>query len=141
MITSSLLVALLIIPATTAKANIRFFSNVLRNCQHYNVSGEALQFYLEGQGTGNLTFHLTLPSRRNNIEEVIMAGYLSTAYAIKRTGLKVKTVYVTAMITNDDNALKVSRTDATLLHALSSNYHSTPAGPYGLVIVLFPPAN
>jgi len=118
MITSSLLVALLIIPASTAQANIRFFSNVLRNCQHYNVSGEALEFYLEGSGTGNLTFHLTLPSRRNNVEEVIMAGYLSTAYAIKRTGLKVRTVYVTAMITNDDNALKVTKADATLLAQL-----------------------
>lgn len=118
MITSSLLIALLIIPTSTAQANIRFFSNVLRNCQHYNVSGEALEFYLEGSGTGNLTFHLTLPSRRNNVEEVIMAGYLSTAYAIKRTGLKVRTVYVTALITNDDNALKVTRADATLLAQL-----------------------
>lgn len=92
--------------------------NVLKNCQHYKVSGEALEFYLEGSGTGNLTFYLTLPSRRNNIEEVIMAGYLSTGYAIKRTGLKVKTVYVTAMITSADNEQKITRVDATLLAQL-----------------------
>ncbi len=117
-INSGLLLGLLIIPSSTVQGNIRFFSNVLRNCQHYKVSGEALQFYLEGSGTGKLTFHLTLPSRRNNVEEVIMAGYLSTAYAIKRTGLKVVTVYVTAMIISDDNELKITRADATLLAQL-----------------------
>lgn len=118
LITSSLLIALLIVPGSKAQANIRFFMNVLKNCQHYNVSGEALEFYLEGSGTGNLTFYLTLPSRRNNIEEVIMAGYLSTGYAIKRTGLKVKQVYVTAMITSADNELRISHVDATLLAQL-----------------------
>ena len=82
------------------------------------MSGDDIQFHMEGAGTGNLTFHLTLPSRRNNVEEVIMAGYLSTAYAIKRTGLKVKTVYVSAMITSADNEIKITKADATLLAQL-----------------------
>ncbi|UCD38745.1 MAG: hypothetical protein JSW54_04500 [Fidelibacterota bacterium] len=101
--------------ATPAKANIRFFTNVMRNLQHYKVSGDLVQFNLEGSGTGNLTFHLTLPSRRNNFEEIIMLGYLSAGYAIERTGLKVGTVYVTAIIPSADNQMKITKADAALI--------------------------
>ncbi len=100
---------------TMARANIHFFVNVMRNLQHYRVSGELVSMDLEGTGTGNLTFHLTLPSRRNNYEEVIMLGYLSTGYAIKRTGLKVKTVNVIAVIPSADNQMIITTADAALL--------------------------
>ncbi len=100
---------------TMARANIHFFVNVMRNLQHYRVSGELVSMDLEGSGTGNLTFHLTLPSRRNNYEEVIMLGYLSTGYAIKRTGLKVKTVNVIAVIPSADNQMIITTADAALL--------------------------
>ncbi len=113
----SLSVALLLCLSfvTMARANINFFVNVMRNLQHYKVSGELVSLDLEGSGTGNLTFHLTLPSRRNNIEEVIMLGYLSTGYAIKRTGLKVKTINVTAVIPSANNQMISTTSDAALL--------------------------
>lgn len=116
----AVILGLCLILPTTAQANIRFFTNVMRNCQHYRVSGEMIQMNLEGAGTGSLTFHLTLPSRRNNFEEVIMAGYLSVGYAIDRTGLQVKTIYVMAVIPSADNQMKASRVDATLLARLIS---------------------
>jgi len=113
----SLSVALLLCLSfvTMARANMNFFVNVMRNLQHYKVSGELVNMDLEGSGTGNLTFHLTLPSRRNNIEEVIMLGYLSTGYAIKRTGLKVGTINVTAIIPSADNQMISTTSDAALL--------------------------
>lgn len=100
---------------TMARANMHFFVNVMRNLQHYRVSGELVNMDLEGAGTGNLTFHLTLPSRRNNIEEVIMYGYLSTGYAIKRTGLKVQTINVIAIIPSANNQMVSTTSDAALL--------------------------
>ncbi|UCH09342.1 MAG: hypothetical protein JSU61_08870 [Fidelibacterota bacterium] len=113
-----LLAGLCLALVTPIYANMRFFTNVMRNLQHYKVSGELVEFNLEGQGTGNLTFHLTLPSRRGNVEEVVMTGYLSTGYAIDRTGLKVGTVYVNAVIPSDDNRVVVTKTDAALLAQL-----------------------
>jgi len=105
---------------TLARANMNFFVNVMRNLQHYRVSGELVSMDLEGTGTGNLTFNLTLPSRRNNTEEVIMLGYLSTGYAIKRTGLKVKTINVTAVIPSDNNRMIITTSDAALLARVMS---------------------
>ena len=100
---------------TMARANMNFFVNVMRNLQHYRVSGELVSMDLEGTGTGNLTFNLTLPSRRNNTEEVIMLGYLSAGYAIKRTGLKVRTINVTAVIPSADNQMIMTTANAALL--------------------------
>ncbi|MCH7852051.1 MAG: hypothetical protein IIC41_04585 [Candidatus Marinimicrobia bacterium] len=107
--------ALCLVPATEVRGNIRFFTKVMQNIQHYRLAGDMVQFNLEGQGTGNLTFYLTLPSRRNNIDEVLMGGYLSVGYAIDRTGLKVKTVYVTAA-TGERHV--VTKVDAALLAKL-----------------------
>lgn len=107
--------ALCLVPATEVRGNIRFFTKVMQNIQHYRLAGDMVQFNLEGQGTGNLTFYLTLPSRRNNIDEVLMGGYLSVGYAIDRTGLKVKTVYVTAAT---DQRHVVTKVDAALLAQL-----------------------
>ena len=108
---------LCLVPATRAWGNVRFFTKVMQNIQHYRLSGDMVQFDLEGQGTGNLTFYLTLPSRRTNIDEVLMGGYLSVGYAIDRTGLKVGTVYVTA---KTDNQEIVTKVDAALLAKLVS---------------------
>lgn len=90
---------------TTVSANINFFVDVMRNLQHYKVSGELVNLDLEETGEDELTFHLTLPSRRNNFEEVIMLGYLSTGYALRRTGLNITTVNVTAIIPSNDNQM------------------------------------
>ncbi len=115
MLSLSVTLALCLILVTMARANIYFFTNIMRNLQHYRVSGELINMNLEGSGTGHLTFHLTLPSRRNNYEEVIMLGYLSTGYAIKRTGLKVETIYVTAVMPSADNQMIATKADAALL--------------------------
>ncbi|MCK4578982.1 MAG: hypothetical protein KAU50_09340 [Candidatus Marinimicrobia bacterium] len=117
---SIIALVLCLMPVSTLLANMRFFTAVMKNCQHYRVTGDQIQFDLEGQGTGSLTFNLTLPARRNNFEEVIMAGYLSTGYAIARTGLKVKTIYITAIIPSDDNRLKTTKADAVLVARLIS---------------------
>ncbi len=101
----SLFTVLCLTLVTTASANINFFVDVMRNLQHYKVSGELVNLDLEEVGTGELTFHLTLPSRRNNFEEVIMLGYLSTGYALRRTGLNITTVNVTAIIPSADNQM------------------------------------
>ncbi|UCH63905.1 MAG: hypothetical protein JSU77_05555 [Fidelibacterota bacterium] len=111
----SLAVALCLSFVTMARANINFFVNVMRNLQHYRVSGELVSMDLEGKGTGNLTFNLTLPSRRTNTDEVIMYGYLSTGYAIKRTGLKVRTINVSAIIPSAGDQMICTTTNADLL--------------------------
>jgi len=118
----SLAVALLLCLAfvTMARANIHFFTNVMRNLQHYRVSGDLINMNLERSEPGNLTFNLTLPSRRNNYEEVIMLGYLSTGYAIKRTGLKVRTINVTAVIPSADNQMITTTADVALLARVMS---------------------
>lgn len=110
-----LALGLSLLAVTPVRANVRFFTKVMQNIQHYRLSGDMVSFDLEGQGTGNLTFYLTLPSRRNNIDEVLMGGYLSVGYAIDRTGLKVKTIYITAVT---DNQEVVTRVDSVLLARL-----------------------
>jgi hypothetical protein len=111
---------LLLALTTTAEANIYFFTKVMQNCQHYKLSGDHIQMNMEGAGTENPTFNLTLSSRRNNFEEVLVYGYLSTGYAISRTGVKVNTVNITVIIPSAGNETKVTRADAGLLADLVS---------------------
>ena len=113
-------ILVLLASVTVARANVRFFLQVMRNLQHYRVTGDSVDMNLEGKGTGNLEFILNLPSRRNNFEEVIMAGYLSVAYAIDRTGLMVKRVYVNVTITKADGRLISTWAPATELAKLVS---------------------
>ncbi|MFC1483735.1 hypothetical protein ACFL6Q_01640 [Candidatus Neomarinimicrobiota bacterium] len=105
---------------TTAEANIYFFTKVMQNCQHYKLSGDRIQMNMDGVGTDNPTFNLTLSSRRNNFEEVLVYGYLSTGYAISRTGVNVKTVNITVIIPSAGDETKVTRADASLLADLVS---------------------
>ena len=104
--------------ATPARANIGFFTEVMRNCQHYRVSADMVQMNLEDDGTGALTFYLTLPSRRNNFEEVILVGFVATSHAIARRGLNVTIIYVTASVSKDDDMLMTTRVDAALAEKL-----------------------
>lgn len=128
-------VLLLGLSVTVAKANVRFFLQVMRNLQHYRVTGDQIAFDLEGAGTGNLIFNLTLPSRRNNYEEVLMAGYLSAAYAIDRTGLLVKQVNVNAIIINDQGRIIATTTASTNLAKLVSK-ELTPHQFLGIITTL-----
>ena len=100
---------------TTAEANIYFFTKVMQNCQHYKLSGDHIQMNMEGSSTDNPVFNLTLSSRRNNVEEVLVYGYLSTGYAIQRTGVKVKTINITVIIPSADFESKHTRADASLV--------------------------
>jgi hypothetical protein len=113
-------VGLFLALTTTAEANIYFFTKVMQNCQHYKLSGDHIQMNMEGAGTDNLTFNLTLSSRRNNVEEVLVYGYLSTGYAISRTGVKVNTINITVIIPSAGGETKVTRVDAGLLADLVS---------------------
>ena len=94
---------------TPARANIRFFTTIMRNCQHYRVSADMVQMNLVKNEDGELSFYLTLPSRRNNFEEVILVGYVATSHAIHRTGLKVIDIYVAASISKDDDVQMTTR--------------------------------
>lgn len=125
-------VLVLLATVTVAHANVRFFLQVMRNLQHYRVTGDSVDMDLEGRGTGNLEFILNLPSRRNNFEEVIMAGYLSAAYAIDRTGLLVKKVYVIVTVTNDNDRLISTWAPATDLAKLVSQ----EVGPHEFIRTL-----
>ena len=125
-------VLVLLASVTVAQANVRFFLQVMRNLQHYRVTGDSVDMDLEGKGTGNLEFILTLPSRRNNFEEVIMAGYLSAAYAIDRTGLLVKKVYVIVTVTNDNDRMISTWAPATELAKLVSE----EVGPHEFIRTL-----
>jgi len=100
---------------TAASANINFFVDVMRNLQHYKVSGELVNLDLEETGDDELTFNLTLPSRRNNFEEVIMLGYLSTGYALRRTGLNITTINVIAIIPSADNQMITATAETSVL--------------------------
>ena len=104
--------------ATPVWANIGFFTDVMRNCHHYRVSADMVQMNLEDNGAGALTFYLTLPSRRNNFEEVILVGYVATSHAIARRGLNVTTIYVTASVSKADDMLMTTRADAALAEKL-----------------------
>lgn len=108
-------VGLLFTLTTTAEANIYFFTKVMQNCQHYKLSGDHIQMNLEGAGTDNPVFNLTLSSRRNNVEEVLVYGYLSTGYAIQRTGVKVNTINITVIIPSADFETKATRAEASLV--------------------------
>ena len=125
---------LLGLSVTVAKGNIRFFVQVMRNLQHYRVAGDQVAFDLEGD-MGNLTFTLKLPSRRNNYEEVLMAGYLSAAYAIDRTGLRVKQVNVFAIIRSDNNRIIATTAKATILAKLVSK-ELTPHQFLGMITTI-----
>ncbi len=104
--------------ATPVHANVRFFTLVMQNCQHYRVSANMVQMNLEDSGTGELIFYFTLPSRRNNFEEVILVGYLAASHAVARTGLNVKTIYVTAAISKAENMVMTSMAEIALAKKL-----------------------
>ena len=115
-----LVVVLVLASVTIASANVRFFLQVMRNLQHYRVTGDQVSMDLDRSEAGNLAFNLTLPSRRNNVDEVLMAGYLSAAYAIDRTGLLVKRVYVYAIVVNDNGrTVATTATAAQLIELVS----------------------
>ena len=103
---------------TPARANIRFFTTVMKNCQHYRVSADMVQMTLVEEDNGELSFYLTLPSRRNNFEEVILVGYVATSHAIARTGLKVIDIYVAASISKDDDTRMTTRAKTSLVELL-----------------------
>ncbi|MCH7496932.1 MAG: hypothetical protein IH971_03665 [Candidatus Marinimicrobia bacterium] len=102
---------------TPARANIIFFTTIMRNCQHYRVSADMVQMNLEKNENGELVFYLTLPSRRNNFEEVILVGYVATSHAIARTGLNVIDIYVAAVSRTDDVQM-TTRAKTTLAEKL-----------------------
>ena len=107
-----------LVPATPVHGNIRFFTTIMRNCQHYRVAADMVQMNLEHSEDGNLTFYLTLPSRRNNFEEVILVGYVATSHAVSRLGLKVTTIYVTASVSKGEDMLMTTRADIALAEKL-----------------------
>ncbi|MEE9466024.1 MAG: hypothetical protein V3W14_10680 [Candidatus Neomarinimicrobiota bacterium] len=104
--------------ATSAQANMRFFSIVQQVCNSYQVTAGLDQMKLDDLETGNATFHLLLQSSRNTIEQVMVVGYIASGQAVARTGLGVKMIKVTVAIPNADNLLVMTEADVVMVEQL-----------------------
>jgi hypothetical protein len=104
--------------ATTAQANMRFYSIVQQVCKSYRVPAGLDQMKLEEMESDNPTFHMVLQSRRNNFEEVMMVGYIASSQAIARTGLGIKTIMITVTIPKSDNMMLMTTADVSLVEQL-----------------------
>ncbi len=104
--------------ATTAQANMRFYSIVQQVCKSYRVPTGLDQMKLEDMEGDNPTFHMVLQSRRNNFEEVMMVGYIASSQAIARTGLGIKTIMITVTIPKSDNMMLMTTADVGLVEQL-----------------------
>ena len=107
-----------LILATSAQANMRFYSVVQQVCNTYKVPAGLEQMKLEDLESDNPTFHLLLEGRRNTIEQVMVVGYLASGLAIARTGLAIKTIKITGAIPNADNLLVMTEADVAMVDQL-----------------------
>ncbi len=103
---------------TPARANIRFYTVVQQNCSAFKISTDATKMNLEEESDGSLTFTLQLESRRNNLQEVIIFGYVATGRAVERTRLNVKTIHIIVTIPTFDNAVSLTTADISLVEQL-----------------------
>lgn len=113
-----LLLGWLMALATTAQANMRFYSIVQQVCKSYRVPVGLEQMKVEELESDNPTFHMILQSRRNNFEEVMMVGYIASSQAIARTGLGIKTIMITVTIPKSDNMMLMTTADVSLVEQL-----------------------
>ncbi len=113
-----LLLGWLMALATTAQANMRFYSIVQQVCKSYRVPVGLEQMKLEELESDNPTFHMVLQSRRNNFEEVMLVGYIASSQAIARTGLGIKTIMITVTIPKSDNMMLMTTADVGLVEQL-----------------------
>lgn len=113
-----LLLGWLMALATTAQANMRFYSIVQQVCKSYRVPTGLDQMKLEEMEGDNPTFHMVLQSRRNNFEEVMLVGYIAASQAIARTGLGIKTIMITVTIPKSDNMMLMTTADVSLVEQL-----------------------
>lgn len=112
----SLLLTLALV--TALQANIRFYSIVQQVCNSYRVSVIMDKMKMTPQADGSVTFELTLESRRNNFEEVMMVGYIGSGQAIARTGEPVKTISISVIIPKMDHMLIMTTADISLVEKL-----------------------
>ncbi len=113
-----LILGWLLILATSAQANMRFYSIVQQVCKSYRVPVSLDQMKLEDLEGDNATFHAVLQSRRNNFEEVMLVGYIAASQAIARTGVNVKTIMITVTIPKSDNMMLMTTADVGLVEQL-----------------------
>ena len=117
-ISTSLILGWLLVLATPALSNIRFYSIVQQICTSYRVSVDLSQMSLDGVETDHTVFQLMLKSRRNNFEEVMMIGYIAAGQAIARTGIVVHTINVIVTIPKADNLLIMTSASIDLVEQL-----------------------
>ena len=117
-ITTLLILGWLMALATTAQANMRFYSIVQQVCKSYRLPVGLDQMKLEEMESDNPTFHMVLQSRRNNFEEVMMVGYIASSQAIARTGVEIKTIMITVTIPKSDNMMLMTTADVGLVEQL-----------------------
>lgn len=117
-VSTSLILGWLLVLATPALSNVRFFSIVQQICNSYRVSVTMDRMSLEGAETDHTLFQLRLQSRRNNFEEVMMIGYIAAGQAIARTGVEVQTIDIIVTIPKADNMLIMTSASIGLVEQL-----------------------
>jgi hypothetical protein len=90
----------------------------MQHCDKYRIEANMIGMHLEGMDTENPTFHVMLPSRRNNFEEVLLVGYMAVAESMTRTGLELKTIQVTIWFPKTGFMVIMSSADSTLVEKL-----------------------
>lgn len=106
--------ACLLVLATPVWANVKFYSIVQQVCRSYRVPVDQAQMALS-YPAGGTTFDLSLQSRRNNYQEVLLVGYIASSQAIARTGVEVQTISVTVSVPGADNMVLMTTADAEML--------------------------
>ncbi len=114
-VTALLILGGLLIGATSAQANMRFFSLVQQICTTYKLSVSHDQMKLEDLDSDQASFHMVLQSRRNNLEQTVAIGYIAAGQAIARTGLGVKTIKITVIIPKADHMRIWTEADVTMV--------------------------
>lgn len=99
---------------TPVWANVQFYSIVQQICRSYRVPVDQTRMTLN-YPAGGTTFDLSLESRRNNYQEVLLVGYIASSQAIARTGVAVSSISVTVTVSGADKMVLMTTADATLL--------------------------
>ena len=119
-LSAPLILGLFFALATPARANIRFYSIVQQVCSSYRVPTSMNDMSLEELGTDEAAFQLTLQSRRNNFEEVMLVGYIAASQAVARTDVEVENIHVIVTIPKADNMVLMTTASIELVEQLRS---------------------
>ena len=105
----------LVVPA---QANFAFYTIVQQVCRSYRVPVTTEQMHFEGADTGEPSFTITLQSRRNNFEHVMLVGYIAAAQARARTETVLNSFRVVVIMPSANGMTLMTKADAELVERL-----------------------